>query len=279
MQKELVSQWRELYDDSSGAASWLEAHRWDYGPQVALATIADVRSKLDLRPRDRVLEVGAGSGAFLMGVLHPQQPGVGLDLCESLVHASARLGVDRVRIKLGVAEGLHLPIPSESFDKVLCYSVAHHFPGPDYACGVVHELVRVCRVGGVVLLGDVCGVMERHRKALIQRGLPPRVAEGLLTTMVPFRYMRWLRARLCNGRWSSTYRRGFFERTLRSMACDYEILEQNIPGRKESRGRFDVRILKKEALRHAVAQFTVAVWVIVDCVKWIVDDMGILVHG
>lgn len=247
-QKQTVTQWREMYHETAQAPSWLQAHGWEYSPRVAWSTVMDVREKLDLRPQDRVLEVGAGSGGFLMGVLHDNQRGVGLDLCETLIQESGRLGVDRARIKLGVAEGACLPVASDSFDKVLCYSVAHHFPDDDYARNVIHQLVRVCSVGGIVLLGDICGVMERHRKTLIRRGIPPLLADGLISAMTPVRYIRWMRERRKQARWSRTYRRRFFERTINPLPCEYEILEQEIPERVESLGRFDVRIRKKGPL-------------------------------
>ncbi len=278
MQREAVAEWRAMYSETARAPSWLEAHRWSYGPAVAQCIVTDVREKLDLSPDDAVLEVGAGSGAFLMSVLHKDQWGIGLDFCEPLVQESVRFGVDPTRVKLGVAEGAHLPVASESFDKVLCYSVAHHFPDDDYARKVIHQLVRVCRVGGVVLLGDVCGVMERHRKNLVKRGLPPLLVDGLLSALYPARYLRWMRARRKFPRWCRSYRRRFFDRTLKSLPCEYEILDQDIPGRDESLGRFDVRIRKKGALSRAV-------WAVLmlgssaEFLLGLVSECGMVVHG
>lgn len=279
MQKQLVAQWREMYSETAQAPSWLEAHRWSYGPQVAQSIAADVRQKLDLRSGDSLLEVGAGSGAFLMRVLDENQHGVGLDFCEPLVQQRGRLGVDSQRIKLGVAEGIHLPVRSESFDKVLCYSVAHHFPDHDYARGVIYQLIRVCRVGGIVLLGDICGVMERHRRFLTRRGLPPRLVEGMLWALMPLRYLRWMRARRKFPRWCRSYRRHFFERTLASLPCDFEILDQDVPGRYESLGRFDVRIRKTASLPRNAVRVMMLWWSTFHCLHGLLSDCGRVMDG
>jgi ubiquinone/menaquinone biosynthesis C-methylase UbiE len=194
-----------------------------------------------------VLEVGSGTGAFLMAVLHQGQSGWGLDLCESLVKAGPRLGVDQKRIRVGVAEGFRLPIASNSFDKVLCYSVTQHFPNHDYAKQCIAELVRVCKDGGVVLMGDICGILEGRRRALIRRGLPPLLADSILLPLIPIRYLRWLPLKRQCSHWLRSYRRSFFIRVLKKLPCSFEILDQDIPGRNESAGRFDVRIRKKSS--------------------------------
>jgi ubiquinone/menaquinone biosynthesis C-methylase UbiE len=279
MQRASISQWRQLYDNTASAPSWLEAHRWTYGPSIAQATAADVRRKLDLRPEDAVLEVGAGTGAFLMELLYPEQHGVALDFCESLIRQTNRLGVDEARVKMVVAEGASLPFRSDAFDKVLCYSVAQHFPDHSYARRALEELFRVCRSGGIVLLGDICGVMERHRKRLARSGLPSWAIDAMLLAGTPLRALRWLRARRSCLHWSRTYRRRFFERTLGSLSCEYEFLDQEIPGRSESQGRFDVRIIKKKGSRHLVTPCSFLLWTATQALTALWPDLGPLFNG
>ena len=68
--RQKLHHWRASYGDTARSACWLAAHQWNYGPDVALATARDVRQKLLLRPDDRVLEIGAGSGLMAADMLN-----------------------------------------------------------------------------------------------------------------------------------------------------------------------------------------------------------------
>ena len=244
--QQTLKKWRGIYDETAVLPSWLSAHQWNYGADVALATARDVRQKLLLKPTDRVLEIGSGSGAFLAAVLHDAQPGLGFDFSVSQVKGCDKFGVDKNRIKLGVAEASHLPVPSDSFDKVLCYSVVHYFPDDHYFHCAVREMLRVCRAGGIVLLGDVAGVMERTRKMIVGAGVPAFLADAGLWTLLPLRHMYWAlkKRRPREGRF---FRRSHLRKYFHSLNCECEILEQEIPDRPASRCRFDIRIRKNRA--------------------------------
>lgn len=237
---------RETYAETARCESWLSAHQWRYGPDVADATARDVRNKLKLSAGDQVLEIGAGSGAFLATVLYESQQAVGFDFCGEQVRGSDRFGVDKRRIRLGVAEAARIPVPSESIDKVLCYSVIHHFPNDQYVRAAMHEMLRVCRVGGVVLLGDVAGVMERSRKILLRTKLPVRVVDAFLWMLLPVRnaFRKRKKKSPLEGRF---YRRSQLRKMLDDLPCEYEFLDQEIPGRTVSKCRFDIRMTKTKS--------------------------------
>jgi ubiquinone/menaquinone biosynthesis C-methylase UbiE len=242
--RDVLERWRGSYAETAQSDSWPAAHQWGYGVDVALATARDVREKLRLCPQDRILEVGAGSGAFLAAVMHEGQSGVAFDFCDEQVRASDKFGVNKSFVKLGVAEAARIPLRSSSFDKVLCYSVAHYFPDDRYLQDSMQEMLRVCRPGGLVLLGDVAGIMERSRKGLVRAGVPVGVADAILWLTLPVRslYRACTRKRAREARF---FRRPFLERVLRGMPCNYEFLDQDIPGRPASRCRFDIRMIKK----------------------------------
>lgn len=252
-----ISSWAQLYSESSSAPSWLEAHRWKYDAAVLEKTVLDVRRKLELEREDELLEVGAGTGGFLLAVLHDGQSGLGFDLCESMIRAGERLGIDRTRVSLGVAEGLRLPLASDSFDKVLCYSVIQHYPDLNYAEQAILEMLRVCRTGGIVMIGDVCGIMERYRRRLLQKGMPEPLADAILSMLAPARYLRWRSLRGQCEHWMRSYRRSFFQKIFRQLPCEVEFVEQNIPGRDESLGRFDVLVRKTAGLTKVAAHLVV----------------------
>jgi ubiquinone/menaquinone biosynthesis C-methylase UbiE len=124
------------------------------GGETLLRTLVeDIRRNLGVSERTTVLEVGCGAGAITQGLAPGTQHTVGVDFSRRMLAQARRLNL--VRTDFVAAEGDRLPIRSGSFDRVLCYSVFNNFPSLAYAQQVIHELVRVTKPGGVVLIGQV----------------------------------------------------------------------------------------------------------------------------
>lgn len=252
------SNWREVsaeYSRTSDTATWTQAHQWNFDIQVGKATASEIRMGLALRPGDRVLEVGCGTGALMQLVLHDSQEGVGVDVSEPLVRQGERFGINTTLVKLAVAEAAHLPLPTHSFDKVFCFSIFHHFPDELYAEAATREMLRVCRPGGTIFIGDVCGVMERRRKLLVRCGAPAFLVDLLLWFLKPFKRTT---SAACQRLF---YRRSFFQHLLSASACHYSFLEPATQGRTTSNWRFNVRIWKHWSETKAyIAHVLAAVW-------------------
>ena len=257
-----VKTWHDFYDAKAAEADWVRAHGFVYSHDVAQNTIADIRQKLKIRPDHTILDVGCGSGRLLGGLLAPGQRGVGLDSSANQIRNAARFGVDSRRIRLVVGRADSLPFPDDSFDRVLCYSVFLLFSSGGYARRALRELIRVCRPGGVVLVGDVTGSVERAR-AMLHRpfGLETVRAVLMLPPLAPLRWLLWpvralaraagrLRGRCGAGDGQQLsyrlYSHGFFKRLGAGSGCGVEILRQDIPGRQPACSRrFDVRLTKR----------------------------------
>ena len=54
-----------------------------------------------------------------------------------------------------VCDANDLKFEDGRFDRVMAYSIFHYFPDFDYAVTVIKEMIRVCRKGGIVLIGDI----------------------------------------------------------------------------------------------------------------------------
>ncbi len=236
--------WRNVYGAAAKASDWTAAHRWseiDCPYEVA----DEIREKMRLRPDDFVLEVGCGSGAMLSLVLRDGQRGVGLDQCEALVRRAPDFGVDGMRLRLGVADASRLPIRSESVDRVLSYSVFQCFPSEDYTRRVLVEMMRICRPGGVIVIGDVHGVMEKQAQFLERIGLSRNLAEALLRPFAPVWHLRQRLGRRGDGLRRRAFSRAFFRNALRAFPCEVEFLRQETPGRPYVKLRYDIRITKR----------------------------------
>jgi len=239
----LLDKWRRLYAQTADADDWQTVHRWeddDYPVEAA----NDVREKLQFRGGERVLEVGCASGRFLSLVFDGMQRGVALDHCEAVLRRGVEFLGTRAMIALAAADAAHLPVSTASFDRVISYSVFQCFPSSAYAASVLRELIRVCKPGGFVLVGDIFGVMEKPRRALSRAGIPAVVADCVLWPFRPLWHLKQHPGSRGDGLQRRSYTRGFFRKIAKIQGCSLEFLLQNIPQREHSKARFDVRIFK-----------------------------------
>ena len=110
----------------------------------------------DVRPGDRVLDVGCGPGYFarmLAEAAGPEGSVVGVDAAPEMVEYAGRKArrLTNCRFLTGAAE--LLPVDDGSFDVVVSSLMMHHLP-EDQRAGAVGEMLRVLRSGGTLLLAD-----------------------------------------------------------------------------------------------------------------------------
>jgi ubiquinone/menaquinone biosynthesis C-methylase UbiE len=117
------------------------------------ATTRETMRRLDLRPTDRLLDVGCGTGALLhqLWAIHPVAQLFGVDpVPEMLVIARRKLSPS-IELCEGWAE--HLPFAADRFDVVVSCNVFHYIREPIAA---LHEMRRVLRPGGQLVITDWC---------------------------------------------------------------------------------------------------------------------------
>lgn len=123
----------------------------EYGLKEWLGFVQLVSTLIKLKPQQKILEVGCGSGAFLKCLEQQKVEITGVDYSASLV----RIAQENVVGKFVVAEANALPIKEREYDAVLCHSVFQYFPSFKYAEQVLHDMKRVVSAHGRIAILDV----------------------------------------------------------------------------------------------------------------------------
>lgn len=110
-----------------------------------------VLERLAVRPAERILEVGVGTGLSLP--LYPAGAHVtGVDLSQEMLaraEACVHAGKTAAHVQLARMDAERLAFADDSFDKVVAMYVASVVPSP---ARLVSEMQRVCRPGGELFI-------------------------------------------------------------------------------------------------------------------------------
>jgi SAM-dependent methyltransferase len=96
-------------------------------------------------PDAHILEVGCGTGHWLKALQTPQRHPIGLDYSTGMLSQAQKRDAAMPLIR-GRAE--HLPLSSESFDRLFCVNAIHHFVDKR---AFLAEARRLLRPGGKIL--------------------------------------------------------------------------------------------------------------------------------
>lgn len=117
---------------------------------------------------ERVLDIATGPGYIAEAFASVAREVVGVDLTEAmLVIAKERTkerGISNVSFQ--AADAQNLPFENETFDVVVCRLALHHLQKP---LQVLHEMARVCRAGGTILVEDIYASEHPERAAYQDR--------------------------------------------------------------------------------------------------------------
>ncbi|TAJ09687.1 MAG: methyltransferase domain-containing protein [Nitrospirae bacterium] len=117
------------------------------------ATTRETIARLGLRPADRVLDVGCGTGALLsrLSRSHPSAQLSGVDPAPEMLAVARRRLPAAVDLREGLAE--RLPFEEGQFDVVVSCNMFHYIRQPLTA---LREMNRVLRPGGRLVITDWC---------------------------------------------------------------------------------------------------------------------------
>lgn len=144
------------------------AEKWDGWEDLARLSqkLADGLAELGVRPDEKVLDVGCGTGNLtraLLAKLSPAGRVVAVDISPRMVEV-ARSKISDPRVSWHSEDARRLPLADGAVDRVLCYSVWPHFEDRK---AVAAELGRVLRPGGSL---HVWHLASRHKINEIHAG-------------------------------------------------------------------------------------------------------------
>jgi ubiquinone/menaquinone biosynthesis C-methylase UbiE len=128
----------------------------DYDKKWSLyvnATTIETLSRVSVRPADRVLDVGCGTGELLLRIAakYPGTKLAGLDPAAPMLEVARSKLPAHVDLRVGWAN--ELPWPRESFDLVVSCNMFHYITHP---LDAVREMERVLHPGGRIVITDWC---------------------------------------------------------------------------------------------------------------------------
>jgi ubiquinone/menaquinone biosynthesis C-methylase UbiE len=106
---------------------------------------------LELRPADRLLDVGCGTGAAVREAAPTVGRAVGVDLSAGMIDRARELGAGLDHAEFVRGDSENLPFGDGEFTAVLCTTSFHHYPQPDRA---LREMARVLAPGGRLAIAD-----------------------------------------------------------------------------------------------------------------------------
>ncbi|MBE0627422.1 MAG: class I SAM-dependent methyltransferase [Burkholderiales bacterium] len=131
-----------------------------------------IRSALDLKPNDTLLDIACGNGALSHYLFDSCAGYCGVDLSEYLISVAKKnfeVLPNYRFVQRGAAEYVRLEPQPEQFTKVLCYGSFQYFPGED-AAEVLRSLFEKFKSVQTVFLGNL---PDRERaEDFYKKGLP-----------------------------------------------------------------------------------------------------------
>lgn len=144
--------WKEIWTqkglEKGGKEKVLVFDGWEKS-ETPIDIIANkIIKSIDLKPEDKVLEVGCGAGGMAQFMNCDY---IGIDFSLPLTQKC----MEFFRKPAIYSEANDIPFKNGYFDKCFCWGVFLYFPNYEYMKLVVKEMKRVIKKGGGIFIGDI----------------------------------------------------------------------------------------------------------------------------
>jgi ubiquinone/menaquinone biosynthesis C-methylase UbiE len=122
------------------------SHYYDASRSAGPLTVRMLARLLNISPSCRVVDIGCGTGNFMLALGERAASIVGVDTSPGMLSEAAGKGLGGELVR---GDALHLPFAEEAFDAAYGVQVLQHFPDKVAA---VREAYRILKRGGVLAL-------------------------------------------------------------------------------------------------------------------------------
>ena len=160
-------------------ATWMDGN-YDYFSRFMASSAPQLLDPLRLSPGAALLDVACGSGQLALVAAERGLNVTGVDIATNLILAArGRAAAAGLDVRFDEADAEALPYPDASFDAVASLYGAMFAPRPER---VAAELLRVCRPGGIVAMGNWTkeGFVGAMFKTFARFLMPPDMPSPLL---------------------------------------------------------------------------------------------------
>ncbi|MFF8393054.1 amino acid adenylation domain-containing protein [Streptomyces sp. NPDC016172] len=193
-----VDRWRAVFDDTYQAsnltadeielAGWNDSATGESIPEEEMRTwVEETVQRITALKPSRVLEIGCGTGQFLLRIAPHCARYVGTDISpEALTRLAASVDADpNVELSQRDADDFAGFAPGE-FDTIILNSVVQYFPDVEYLLRVLRGALALLAPGGHLFVGDVRDIrlLEAFHVSVQARRLPDHTPVGVLRGLV-----------------------------------------------------------------------------------------------
>jgi len=175
-EKELEKYWNSMALEAADHERTIRLQKWRKAARNWLAHYADTRAKdfimnvvdniVKLDKSAKVLDVGCGPGKWTKIFAEKSSSVTAIDISSKMIEL-ARRRVQKERLKnvdFYVMNVSNLNLPGDTYDMVNCVTVLQHIFDEEEWKRAVHEMVRVTKPGGYILLFETAPYFTFKRR-------------------------------------------------------------------------------------------------------------------